>query len=113
MQAVSLSGLSADHAKTQEKSTVYLHGKHVRPDGKSDTFWCCEVESKEAPMRHHKLGLSFTASGYGMRIPTTKMVKFNGRWRRVYFRIFSNSGTLFIGQLRATGEVITVQDYQR
>lgn len=56
------------------------------------------VESKESPMRHHKLGLSFTASGYGKRIPTTKMVKWEGKWRRVYCCIYSNSGTCYIGK---------------
>jgi hypothetical protein len=56
------------------------------------------VESKEAPMRHHKLGLSFTASGYGSRIPTVHLVKFNGKWRRVYCAIYSNVGRCFIGR---------------
>lgn len=56
------------------------------------------VESKEAPMRHHKAGLSWTASGYGSRIPTQYMIKFNGKWRRVYCRVFSNSGTCYIGK---------------
>ena len=55
------------------------------------------VESKESPMRHHKLNLMWTASGYGKRIPTTRMVKFEGKWRRVYCMIYSNSGTCYIG----------------
>ncbi|MGV8919531.1 MAG: hypothetical protein ACOH2R_17320 [Pseudomonas sp.] len=55
------------------------------------------VESKDAPMRHHKLGLSWTASGYGKRIPTSMMVKYDGKWRRVYCCIYSNSGTCYIG----------------
>ncbi len=43
-----------------------------------------EVEVKEAPMEHHKRGLSYTASGYGKKIPTTYMIK------------FSNVGSLYI-----------------
>ena len=54
------------------------------------------VEVKREPMAHHLVGLSFTASGYGSRIPTEYMVKWQGCWRRVYCRIYSNSGTLYI-----------------
>lgn len=66
------------------------------------------VESKESPMRHHKLGLSWTASGYGSKIPTVHMVKLDGKWRRVYCKIYSNSGTLFI---MVEGNRCTVRDY--
>ena len=49
------------------------------------------------PMRHHQLGLSWTASGYGSRIPTRYMVRtIDSKWRRVYCAIFSNSGTLYV-----------------
>lgn len=41
-------------------------------------------------------GLSFTASGYGSKIPTRYKVKYNGRWMRVYCRIYSNVGSLYI-----------------
>lgn len=90
-------------------STYFLHGNSERPDGTKDSFWTREVESKDAPMRHHVAGLSFTASGYGAAIPSPRMVKFNGRWRRVYVRIFSNSGTAYIKA--PAGETITVQEY--
>jgi hypothetical protein len=40
------------------------------------------------------------ASGYGRRIPTQYMVKYAGRWRRVYCYQFSNAGTAYIGQWR-------------
>lgn len=56
-----------------------------------------EVEAKESPLWWHKKGLSYTASGYGSRIPSPYMVKWNGRWRRVYIAQFSNSGTAYIG----------------
>lgn len=56
------------------------------------------VEYKENPLWWQEKGLSFTGSGYGSRIPTQYMVKYNRKWRRVYCIIYSNSGTLFIGK---------------
>ena len=41
-------------------------------------------------------GLSYTSTGYGNKIPTSWKVKHNGRWKRVYCYIYSNSGTCFI-----------------
>jgi len=58
-----------------------------------------EVEHKHAPLQCHKLGLMQTATGYGKRIATATMVKFNGKWRRVYCCIYSNVGTCYIGKL--------------
>ena len=48
------------------------------------------------PLPHHKTGLSFTATGYGSRIPTDKCVYLNNRRYRIYCRIFSNIGTCYI-----------------
>lgn len=77
--------------------TAYLH------HGRAGTPMATEsVECRETPMAHHIAGLSFTASGYGSRIPTEYMVKWRGRWRRVYCRIFSNAGTLYIREPSAT-----------
>ena len=108
MQAVSLSGLSMNHAK-QQKLSAWVQGHQVRADGTKDTFYSVSVDVKRVPMRHHTLGLSFTATGYGTRIPTEYMVKFNDKWRRVYCRIFSNSGTMYIGHLRDTGERLVIR----
>lgn len=77
---------------------AYLHTKSIRPDGSSDCHLTREVPIKHAPMPHHIAGLYFTATGYGARIPTEYMIEVEGRWRRVYCRIYSNSGTLFIGK---------------
>ena len=82
----------------------YVHGCSIRPDGSKDSFWGTRVESKESPLR----GLSFTASGYGARIPTCHMVRFNGRWRRVYCRIYSNSGICYIGRF---DDNLKIQEY--
>lgn len=88
--------------------SAYLHMKQVRADGTSDSFVTMEVAVKESPMEFHRLGLTWTASGYGKRIPTRYLVQFNGRWRRVYSARFGNAGTAYIGKLNAIGEVITV-----
>ena len=87
---------------------AYLHGSHIRPNGDRDTFWIQSVEARESSLWWQDRGLSFTATGYGSRIPTRYMVKFNGRWRRVYCRQYSNAGTLYIGKLSPLGENITV-----
>lgn len=76
--------------------TVFLQGKHVRPDGSFDTFWTKEVPVKDDPLPHHVAGLSFTRTGYGSRIPTRQKVFFNGKWRRVYCRVYSNIGTCYL-----------------
>lgn len=55
-------------------------------------------------------GLSYTASGYGNRIPTRYMVQLNGRWRRVYCAVWGNAGTAYLlgraGEWLATVEEI-------
>ena len=94
---------------TNATNTHYLHGHSERADGTKDSFWTAEVQAKDAPMRHHLAGLSWTATGYGKAIPSRTMVKFNGRWRRVYVCIFSNSGTAYIKA--PAGQIILVKEY--
>lgn len=77
---------------------AYLHTKDIRADGTSDCHLTREVPVKRSLMPHHVAGLQFTATGYGSRIPTEYMIWVDGRWRRVYCIIYSNSGTLFIGK---------------
>lgn len=50
----------------------------------------------ERPLWWHLEGLSFTASGYGGKIPTSYMLRHSGRLKRVYVMIWSNSGTEYI-----------------
>ena len=88
---------------------AFLHGSNRRANGDVDTLWVIEVPAKYEPMPHHKRGLSYTATGYGRRLPTTWMVKFNGRWQRVYCCIFSNAGTCYIGRLTEFGERVSVE----
>ena len=88
-----------------------LHSKNTRNDGTLYTSHTFTVDAVEKPLWWQEQGLSYTASGYGKRIPTRYMVRLNGKWRRVYCCIFSNIGTLYIGDFfKKTGEVITVGD---
>lgn len=50
-----------------------------------------------------------SATGYGV-FPTRFVVKFEGRWRRVYCIAYSNAGTLCLSRKR--GELLTfVREY--
>ena len=53
-------------------------------------------EWKRNPLWHHLHNLSYTASGYGKKIPTEYMVRIGPRWHRVYCIIFSNAGSVYI-----------------
>jgi hypothetical protein len=79
--------------------TLYLQTSHTRPDGSKDCFQTIALETVERPLWWQEKGLSYTATGYGKRIPTQHMVRYNGKWRRVYCCVFSNAGTCYIGKL--------------
>lgn len=49
-----------------------------------------------APLWHHEAGLSYTASGYGAKIPSAFMVRHEGRWRRVYVTQYGNAGSAWV-----------------
>lgn len=48
------------------------------------------------PLDWQKRGRSFTASGYGKKIPTTRVLYLFGRRYRIYVDQFSNAGTAYI-----------------
>jgi hypothetical protein len=75
---------------------AYIHGFAERKNGTKDSFFTVKVEVKEKSLWWQDLGLMYTATGYGPKIPSRYMVKFNNKWRRVYVRIWSNSGTAYI-----------------
>lgn len=54
------------------------------------------VEHKEKPLYHHIHGLNYTATGYGSKLPTRYMVRFNNRWYRVYSVCYSNVSTEYV-----------------
>jgi hypothetical protein len=66
------------------------------------------VPTQLAVLPWQAAGRSFTATGYGRRIPTTRRVQLPGspRWRRVYVCIYSNAGTAYVDGPRdpATGK---------
>ena len=51
---------------------------------------------KNSPLSWQTQGLQYTATGYGAKIPTSKMMLLAGVWRRVYCTIYSNVGTCWI-----------------
>ena len=57
-----------------------------------------DLENKVCMLWWQEKGLSYTRSGYGRKIPTSRMVKLPGsdKWRRVYCCIFSNAGTCYV-----------------
>lgn len=52
--------------------------------------------AEDRPLWWHLKGLQYTSSGYGRRIPTRWMVRYNGRDRRVYACCYSNAATYYV-----------------
>lgn len=63
--------------------------------------------ARETPLCWQTKGLTYTATGYGRRIPTRYMVQVHGRWRRVYCCQISNAGTCYIGNLDANPIIVS------
>ena len=61
-------------------------------------YYLDELEHKTKELWWQTKGLMYTATGYGRKIPTDKMVKLpgSGHWRRVYCCIHSNIGTCYV-----------------
>lgn len=85
-----------------------LQTKCFRPDGSSDCFLTTSCDVRVKPLWWQDAGLTFTASGYGRRIPTRYMIRIDGKWRRVYCIIFSNCGTLFIGKIYDGSAIVNI-----
>lgn len=75
------------------------------PDFKSQQF-----EPVESLLWWQEKGLSYTASGYGRKIPTRWKIKVTNRLYRVYCYIHSNVGFLYIIKNR---QEIAVEQYWR
>ena len=54
------------------------------------------VDAIQKPLDWQIMGLSKTATGYGKKIPTSLMINYEGRLRRVYQDVYSNSGVSYI-----------------
>ena len=80
---------------------AYLHfggAATVDPNGPRLTL---KVPTKLSRLPWQEKGLSYTASGYGAKIPSPHMVLLHGRWRRVYIACWGNSGSAYIGKANA------------
>lgn len=58
-----------------------------------------------APLEWQRQGLQKTATGYGKKIPTTYMLDYQGKRRRIYVDQYSNVGHTYI---MIKGEKISV-----
>ena len=56
------------------------------------------LEIKEDLLPHHEMGLSYTRTGYGSKIPSRFKVKMPGnpRWYRVYSMCFGNASSDYV-----------------
>jgi hypothetical protein len=86
----------------RETATLQI-GSRKNPPMQTVTVPC-----EYRPLWWHTQGLSYTASGYGRRIPSPYMVRFNNRWRRVYVCQQSNAGTAYI--VGSDGEWVIVRN---
>jgi len=55
-----------------------------------------DYETRYRPLEWQKRGLQQTASGYGSKLTSTREIKYEGRWRRIYVCCYSNAGTAYI-----------------
>lgn len=67
------------------------------------------VPVKESPLWHHDRGLQQTASGYGLKLATPYMVRWNGKWRRVYSCCTSNASSEYIGKPGAWLATVSIE----
>lgn len=56
------------------------------------------VPARVSRLWQHIAGVPFTASGYGLKIPSPFQVYWRGKWRRVYVCQISNAGSAYIGK---------------
>ena len=59
-------------------------------------MWPSPLAISERMLEWQRRGLQYTATGYGTKIPTSKVIKWSdGRERRVYCDIYSNRGSCY------------------
>lgn len=91
-------------AKPAPQWVARVHTKARRKDGGFDSFLTQRVPLKVTDVPHGRVA----KSGYGSRIPTQYMVKWAGRWMRVYAICYSNAATLYIGPKHDECMTVTV-----
>lgn len=77
---------------------VYVTGDKGEMFQRDTATKVADVEVRDAPLWWQLRGLSYTRTGYGRKIPTSKMLRLPGskRWRRVYCAIYGNAGTCYV-----------------
>lgn len=59
-------------------------------------MWPSPLAMSERPLEWQRRGLQYTATGYGTKIPTSKVIRWSdGKVRRVYCDIYSNAGSCY------------------
>lgn len=63
------------------------------PDG---VMWPSPLAMSERQLEWQRRGLQYTATGYGTKIPTSKVIRWSdGKVRRVYCDVYSNAGSCY------------------
>lgn len=70
----------------------------IQPSEKyASKFQCIRNVASEDVRTTQVSPYSRTASGYGSKLPTSKMIRLaDGKWRRVYVCCYSNAGSAYI-----------------
>ena len=63
-------------------------------NGSTYLVWPCLQHEKPLPWQ--KMGRSYSAAGYGKKIPTSRVLYLFGRMHRIYCTIYSNAGACWI-----------------
>ena len=58
--------------------------------------YCLSSLKEYGRVRETECPSNSSRTGYGSQIPTQYMVFIDNKWRRVYCRIYSNIGTLYV-----------------
>ena len=58
--------------------------------------YCLDTLMEQGLVKETECPRSAIRTGYGDKIPTQYMVFIDAKWRRVYCRIYSNIGTLYV-----------------
>ena len=58
--------------------------------------YCLSSLKEYGRVKETECSYSNSKTGYGDKIPTQYMVFIDNKWRRVYCRVYSNSGTCYV-----------------
>ena len=58
--------------------------------------YCFDTLREQGLVKETECPYSNSRTGYGSKMPTQYMVFVENKWRRVYCRVYSNSGTCYV-----------------